>query len=116
MRSERPPMSAAPAMGTRSASHPFADTETDLHRTLLDVLRSISSHRDLASLLRELAGLLRSVAHSDRLVLVLHDPARDVMRLHTIAGTDIPRTTVTEMPIAETLSGMVWETQRAVIV
>jgi formate hydrogenlyase transcriptional activator len=83
---------------------------------LLDVLRSISSHRDLASLLRELAGLLRSVAHSDRLLLVLHDPARDVMRLHTIAGTDTPRMTVTELPIGETLSGLVWKTQRAVIV
>src|SRR5919204_4939471 len=64
----------------------------DLNRTLLDVWRATASHRDLPSLLRDLLGVLRGVVRFDRLGLVLHDPARDVMRMHTIAAARPPHT------------------------
>ena len=55
----------------------------NLHRMLLDVSHATASHRDLKSLLCDLASLLRRVARFDRLAIVLHDPERDLMRLHT---------------------------------
>src|SRR5262245_37194995 len=88
----------------------------DLHRTLLEVSRAIASHRDLESLLRELAVVLQRVAHFDVLRLVLHDPARDVMRLHTLAALRPMPTTVLEVPTAESPSGVAMQTQRPVVV
>src|SRR5206468_2748633 len=85
-------------------------------RMLLDVSRSTASHRDLPSLLRDLLGVLRGVARFDRLGLVLHDPARDVMSLHTIAAVHPALTTVIDLPPAEAPSGVAWQTQRPVVV
>ena len=88
----------------------------DLNRMLLDVSRSTASHRDLPSLLRDLLGVLRGVARFDRLGLVLHDPVRDVMSLHTIAAVHPALTTVIDLPPAEAPSGVAWQTQRPVVV
>jgi len=74
---KKPPLAAHRGAGTAAPA--------DLNRTLLDVSRSTAAHRDLPSLLRDLRRVLRGVARFDRLALVLHDPARDVMCLHTIA-------------------------------
>src|SRR5262245_14598128 len=60
----------------------------DLHRALLDVTRATASHRDIPNLLRDLVGVLRRVAAFDRVALVLHDPERDVMHVHSLAGGD----------------------------
>ena len=38
------------------------------------------------------------------------------MRLFAIAGTDAPRTTTVELPVADSPSGMVWATRRALVV
>jgi formate hydrogenlyase transcriptional activator len=95
---------------------PHAAAPADLDRILLDVSRSTASHRDLGSLLRDLAGLLRRVAHFDGLGLVLHDPASDVMRAHTLVG--LPPTLGTEvgLPITESAAGLVWQTQQPLVV
>ena len=45
---------------------------------------SIAHHRDLAELFHDLAARLHDVAHFDYLNLVLHDPERQVMRLHLL--------------------------------
>src|SRR5436189_6146013 len=73
----------------------------NLHRMLLDVCHAPASHRDLKSLLGDLAGLLRRVARFDRLAIVLHDPERDVMRLHTIVSLEPTFTTDLELPVPE---------------
>src|SRR5262249_9294550 len=88
----------------------------DLHRMLLDVSHATASHRDLQSLLRDLAGLLRRVARFDRLAIVLHDADRDVMRLHTIVSLSPSFTTDLELPVAESPAGLVWETQHPFVV
>src|SRR6185369_17160290 len=62
----------------------------ELHRTLLGILRSTFSHRDIASLVRDVADRLRTIARSNRVAIVLHDPVEDVMRLFATAGTDTP--------------------------
>src|SRR5436309_3207329 len=88
----------------------------NLHRMLLDVSHATASHRDLQSLLRDLAGLLRRVARFDRLAIVLHDPERDVMRLHTIVSLEPTFTTDLELPVPESPAGLVWQTQRPLVV
>src|SRR5260370_1586096 len=81
----------------RSAAVP---APADVNRMLLDVARSTASHRDLPSLLRDLLGVLRGVARFDRLGLVLYDPARDIMWMHTVPPARPPPTTAAELPPA----------------
>src|SRR3989442_2901490 len=88
----------------------------NLQRILLDVLHATASHRDLKSLLGDLAGLLRRVARFDRLAIVLHDPEHDLMRLHTIVSLEPTFTTDLELTVPESPAGLVWETQRPLIV
>src|SRR5213592_2997233 len=105
---KKPPLAAHRGAGTAAPA--------DLNRTLLDVSRSTASHRDLPSLLHDLRRVLRGVARFDRLALVLHDPARDVMCLHTIAAAHPALKTVVELPPAESPSGVAWQTQEPVVV
>ena len=83
---------------------------------LLDVVHATASHRDLPSLLRDLAGVLRRVARFDRLAIVLHDPDRDLMRLHTLVSLEPTFTTDIELPVPESPAGVVWQTQRPLVV
>jgi formate hydrogenlyase transcriptional activator len=92
-----------------------AHSEADPQRTLLDVSRAIAAHRDLPSLLRELVDVLGRVAPFDRVALVLHDPALDVMRLHTLAGVHPAFPDVIDLPISESPAGLAWETQRPLL-
>src|SRR5437899_2258055 len=80
---------------------------------LLEVSEAIAQQRDLPALFHDLAGRLHSVIEFDFLTLVLHDPVRNVMRLH-ILETRIPteKATGMETPIEGHPSGWVWETQQ----
>src|SRR5947207_4445355 len=115
---EHPAMHDVSVKKPHLAAHRGAGTAApvELNRTLLDVSRSTASHRDLPSLLRDLRRGLRGVARFDRLALVLHDPARDVMCLHTIATAHPALKTVVELPPAESPSGVAWQTQEPVVV
>jgi formate hydrogenlyase transcriptional activator len=86
------------------------------HRALLEVAEAISQHRDLAELFHELAARLHGVVEFDYLNLLLHDPARNVMRLH-ILETQYPMKVQAgaEFQVGETPSGWVWETQQPLI-
>jgi len=61
---------------------------------LLEVSEAIAQQRDLRALFHDLATRLHSVVEFDFLTLILHDPVRNVMRLH-ILETDHP----TDAPI-----------------
>lgn len=86
------------------------------HRALLEVAEAIAQHRDLGELFHELAERLHRVVEFEYLNLILHDPARNVMRLH-ILETEMPRKygPGSEFPLGETPSGWVWETQQPFI-
>jgi formate hydrogenlyase transcriptional activator len=88
----------------------------NLHRILLDVSHATASHRDLKSLLGALAGLLRQVGRFDRLAVVLHDPERDRMRLHTLVSPEPTFLTDLDLPMSESPAGLVWQTQRPLVV
>ena len=61
--------------------HQDLTRDRDRLRLLLEVSESIASHRDLDELLRDLAQRLPHVVPFDYINVVLHDPAREVMRL-----------------------------------
>src|SRR6184192_3672074 len=104
------------AVGSEARGDHRACAPDNLQRILLDVSHATASHRDLQSLLDELSGLLRRVARFDRLAIVLHDPERDVMRLHTIVSIGPTYLTTLELPVADSPAGLVWQTQRPFVV
>src|SRR3979490_1011275 len=73
---------------------------------------AIAQQRDLRVLFHDLATRLHSVVDFDFLTLILHDPARNVMRLH-ILETDHPTDApiVNELPVEGHPSGWVWQRQ-----
>jgi len=84
---------------------------------LLEVSEAIAQQRDLPALFHDLAARLHSVIDFDFLTLVLHDPVRNVMRLHVLE-TRIPseKPTGTEAPVENNPSGWVWQTQESFVV
>ncbi len=85
---------------------------------LLEVAESIAQHRDLAALFHDVAERLHCVVDFDFLTLVLHDPVRNVMRLH-ILETRLPtpaKKTGTESPVDGHPSGWVWQSQQPFVV
>jgi formate hydrogenlyase transcriptional activator len=84
---------------------------------LLEVSEAIAQQRDLPALFHDLAGRLHSVVDFDFLSLVLHDPAKNVMRLHVLE-TRVPGEKVagSESPVEGNPAGWVWQTQQAFVV
>src|SRR6202790_2891937 len=107
-----PVISAAETALAAPAEHSRRQLEA-----LLEVSEAIAQQRDLRALFHDLAVRLHSVVDFDFLTLILHDPVRNVMRLH-ILETDHP----TDVPIGKELSvdehpsGLVWRTQEPFVV
>src|ERR1700739_3310441 len=70
--------------------------QLDLQSLLVDVSRLATSQRDLDGLLAALVMLLQRAVRFDRLAVVLHDPSRQVMRLHSLAAVEPVVPTVAE--------------------
>jgi formate hydrogenlyase transcriptional activator len=84
---------------------------------LLEVSEAIAQQRDLPALFHDLAVRLHSVVEFDYLTLILHDPTRNVMRLHVLETQLLTgKPTGTEMPMDGTPSGWVWQSQEPFIV
>ena len=91
--------------------------ERDRLRLLLEVSESIASHRTLEDLFRDLAARLPPVVPFDYINLLLHDPARDVMRLNILVAPE--GSTINpglELPVDDSAAGLVWKTQQPLIV
>jgi formate hydrogenlyase transcriptional activator len=84
---------------------------------LLEVSEAIAQQRDLPALFHDLSGRLHCVIDFDFLTLILHDPLRNVMRLH-ILETHLPteKPTGTETPVEGHPSGWVWQSQETFVV
>ena len=61
--------------------------ETLAYRSLLEVSQAILQRRDLAALFRDISARLHAVLRFDFLILILHDPTRNIMRLHILETT-----------------------------
>lgn len=100
-------------------SHP--DSSIDQYRALLEVSESIVVRRDLHELFRDLARRLPEVVPFDFINLILHDPARNTMRLHILMTPDAGKARPLpewpdELPVEEASGGWVWSTQEPLIV
>jgi formate hydrogenlyase transcriptional activator len=105
----------APAAAT-PAAEPHEHSRRQLE-ALLEVSEAISQQRDLHELFHDLSERLHTVVDFDFLTLTLHDPVRNVMRLH-ILETRIPhdKHIGAETPVDGHPSGQVWQTQETFIV
>jgi formate hydrogenlyase transcriptional activator len=94
-----------------------AESLASEYQALLEVAESIALHRDLDALFHDLAGRLHPIIEFDFLSLVLHDDARDVMRLH-ILETDLETDLQAgkETPVDQSLGGEVWRTQQPLLI
>jgi len=90
------------------------------YQALLEVSQSVASHRDLSALFRDLVERLPRVVSFDSLWLVLHDPARNRMRLHVLEGPAREAAEESawplERPMEESPSALVWSTQEPLVV
>jgi len=91
--------------------------ERDRLRLLLEVTKSIALHRNLGELFHDLAQRLPQIVPFDFINAVLHESARDCMRLWLLV-TSIPSTISPgiETPVDESPGGLVWKTQRPLAV
>ncbi|MDE3036819.1 MAG: GAF domain-containing protein, partial [Nitrospirota bacterium] len=94
-----------------------AEPGVDRYGALLEVTEAIAAHRDLAALCRDLARRLPAVVRFEYVGFLLHDPSRNVMRVHVLETSDA-RTLPSgmELPVAESAGGWVWAHQQPLIV
>ncbi len=84
--------------------------------TLLEVSEAIAQQRDLRALFHDLSERLHAVVEFDFLTLVLHDAARNVMRLHILETREpYEKPEGMEHPVENHPSGWVWQTQQAFV-
>lgn len=80
------------------------------YEALLQMADLVVHHCSVPELLPELARRLRSVASFEVASLCLHDPKKNVMRMHLWDGKE-RHSDLTELPVEESASGFVWEKQ-----
>jgi len=100
-----------------ASAQAVAESPVSEYQALLEVSESIALHRDLNALFHDLAARLHPIVEFDFLSLVLHDDARDVMRLH-ILETDLATNLQAgkETPVDRSLGGEVWRTQQPLLI
>ncbi len=97
-----------------------ATSDTARYCALLKVSEAVAAHRDLTSLFRDLAQRLPAVAPFDFIGLVLHDPTKNMMKVHVLetaaAQPHASRLNGLELPIEESSTGWVWANQQQLII
>src|SRR5262249_13549573 len=87
------------------------------YQALLEISEAIAVHRNLHELFQDLAQRLPRIVPFDFVNLVLHDPAREVMRLHTLVAPETATIRAgLELPIDQSPAGLVWRSQEALMV
>jgi formate hydrogenlyase transcriptional activator len=112
-----PTSAASQTPATPTAAEPPVEHSRRQLEALLEVSEAISQQRDLTELFHDLSERLHTVVDFDFLTLTLHDPVRNVMRLH-ILETRIPhdKHIGAETPVDGHPSGEVWRTQETFVV
>lgn len=93
-----------------------ADPLAEQYRALLEVSESIAAHHDLTELFRALTQRLPRVLKFSSIVLALHDPSKNVMRLHVLEDPrPLPVSPGLEFPVEDVPGGWVWQHQQPLI-
>jgi formate hydrogenlyase transcriptional activator len=102
--------------GTTQLTMPVADSARK-YIGLLEVSRSIALHRDFGEIFHDLAGRLHNLVDFNFLVLVLYDPARNVMRLHVVKAESPGAIEVgNEYEMDESAAAFVWRSQQPLVI
>ncbi len=106
--------------GVFCVNQPSATTRTlatcQQYQTLLAVAEAIVAHRDLQSLLHDLAGRLREVVRFDFVVLVRHDPENNLMHRHVFDHSEpLPIEPPVAFAVEDDPGGLVVQTQQPLI-
>jgi len=102
-------------MGPEPAVTPDSRLATvQRYQALLAMADVLVHHGSLPDLFHELAQRLQRVVFFDFINFSLHQPAHNTMRLSIWEGTDSPPLPM-ELPVAETVSGWVWENQKPLV-
>jgi|SRR5579883_530818 formate hydrogenlyase transcriptional activator len=108
----KPPVSSpeiAPSSPSAQAGREF--------EALLNLSEMIAQQRDLKALFHELSNRLHAVLQFDFLGMILHDPARGMMRLHILVTQQpIKHESPEELPAANSPSGWVFENQQPFVI
>jgi formate hydrogenlyase transcriptional activator len=89
----------------------------DQLRLLAEVAQAVASHSDLTALFRDLARRLRAIVPFEVIALFLHDPVKNVMRLHMLGTADADRIPPgLELPVDQSYAGEVFTSQRHLVV
>ncbi len=87
------------------------------YQALLAVSQSVASHLDISELFHDLSQRLGHVLPFDYLSLRLHDSERNVMRRLVLErSVPVKEFIGDELPVAELLSGWVWQNQKPIII
>ena len=86
------------------------------YQTLLEISEAIASHRELDQLFRDLAPRLHRVVEFDFANLILHEPARKMMKSHVLETPDPAYACPAGECPMESPGGWVWETQKSWVV
>src|SRR5262245_37940796 len=93
------------------------EEESKKYRTLLEISHAIASHTNLEDLLHALAEGVHPVVDFDFLNVMLHDPERNVMRVHVLESrAAFPVKPGMEFGVEESVAGIVWQTQQPLII
>ncbi|MGD0222551.1 MAG: sigma 54-interacting transcriptional regulator [Terriglobia bacterium] len=107
-------------VGMTDASSPVEESApkpaASQHQVLLEVAESIATHRDLPGLFHDLVERLPRLVNFETLWLVLHEPARNVMRVHILETPSRTYVDFVERTIQDAPAGWVWERQEALVV
>src|SRR6202051_4959623 len=101
-------------MSSNSVPRPNSSSEIDDHK-LLKMVDLVVHHRNLPELFVAMAGQLSDVAEDEIINFSLHDPSRNVMRLHVLEDNDLARPPI-EIPVVDSPSGIAWQTQQLQVV
>ncbi len=94
--------------------HFEVDGDVGRYEALLQMADLVVHHRSVSELLPELALRLRKVASFEIASLCLHDPEKNVMRMHFWEGSE-RLSDHAELPVEESACGFVWEKQRPMV-
>ena len=86
------------------------------YQALLEISQAIASHRELDQLFHDLAPRLHRVVEFDFANLILHEPARKMMKSHVLETPDPAYACPAGECPMESPGGWVWETQKSWVV
>jgi len=102
-------------MSSNAVPQPNSSPSEIDHYKLLKMVDLMVHHRDLPEFFVAMAGQLSDVAAAEIINFSLHDPTRNVMRLHVLEGTELVHAPI-EVEVADSPAGIAWQTQQPLVV